>query len=66
MPIHIDWFNFYMHLDKAKNVPDITFSEFKKYLHKLFPYLIEVSEYVNEQYKTIGRIQLLKHVQVIK
>ncbi|MDR4946508.1 phospholipase D-like domain-containing protein [Neobacillus cucumis] len=66
VPIHFDWFTFYMHLDEEKYVPDIDFSEFKNYLHELFPYLIEVSDYINEQYKTIGRIQLLKQIQVIK
>jgi hypothetical protein len=59
LPIHFDWFTFYMHLDEEKYVPDIAFREFKNYLHELFPYLIEVIGFISEQYKTIGRIELL-------
>ncbi|PFP29428.1 hypothetical protein COJ96_11025 [Bacillus sp. AFS073361] len=64
--IHFDWFTFYMHLYEEKYVPDIAFREFKNYLHELFPYLIDVIGFISEQYKTIGRIELLKQIKVIK
>ena len=66
VPIHFDWWNFYIQLYEEKFVPDISFSEFKNFLHKLYPYLIDVTAFINEQYKTIGRIELLKQIKVIK
>jgi hypothetical protein len=65
VPLHFDWFHFYMQLYDEKYVADIAFSEFKHYLHNLYPYLIDVSAVINEQYKTIGRIELLKKIKVI-
>ena len=66
VPIHFDWWSFYMQFYEEKYVPDIASSKFKNYLHKLYPYLIDVTAFINEQYKTIGRIELLKQIEVIK
>jgi phosphatidylserine/phosphatidylglycerophosphate/cardiolipin synthase-like enzyme len=66
VPIHFDWLQFYMQLYEGKHVPDIIFRRFKSYLHELSSYLIDVTTYVNEQYKSIGRIELLKRIGVIK
>ena len=63
---NFDWWHFYMQLYEKKYVPDIAFQEFKNYLHELSQYLIEVTAFIDEQYKTIGRIELLKQIKIIK
>ncbi|MCM3361269.1 MULTISPECIES: phospholipase D-like domain-containing protein [Bacillaceae] len=66
VPLHFDWFHFYMQLYDEKYVTDIAFSDFKHFLQNLYLYLIDVNDFINEQYKTIGRIELLKKIKVIK
>lgn len=66
IPIYFDWWNFYVQMHEEKYVPDIAFSEFKKFIDKLYPYLIDVTAFINEQYKTIGKIELLKQIKIIK
>jgi hypothetical protein len=66
VPIHFDWFTFYMQLAEENYVSDNAFSEFKNYIDKLSPYLIDVISFIKEQYKTIGRFELLKQIKVIK
>ncbi|MFJ7637868.1 MULTISPECIES: hypothetical protein [unclassified Peribacillus] len=65
VPIHYDWWCLYMKLYEGKNVSDTTFNEFKIYINKLSPYLFEVTAFIKEQYKTIGRFELLKKINVI-
>jgi phosphatidylserine/phosphatidylglycerophosphate/cardiolipin synthase-like enzyme len=66
VPKHFDWYQLYMQLYEEKHVPDIIFRSFKNYLHELSSYLIDVTTYVNEQYESIGRIELLERIRVIK
>ncbi|WP_142337794.1 phospholipase D-like domain-containing protein [Bacillus thuringiensis] len=64
--MHFDWWQLYMQLDEQKQVSDNDFLNFKNYLHELSPYLINVINYINEQYENIGRNELLKRIKVIK
>lgn len=66
VPIHFDWWQLYMYLYEEKHVPNNIFSNFKSYIHKLYPFLIEVTNFINKQYETIGRIEFLKKIKVIK
>lgn len=66
VPVHFDWFQLYMQFYEEKPVPDITFRRFKSYLHELSSYLIVVKTFIDEQYESIGRIELLKRAGVIK
>lgn len=38
VPIHFDWYHFYMQLYDEKYVPNIAFIELVNYLHKLSSY----------------------------
>ncbi|HDR6332495.1 TPA: phospholipase D-like domain-containing protein, partial [Bacillus thuringiensis] len=66
IPIHFDWWQLLWELDEKKPIPDITFNNFKNYLYTLSQYLNTVIEYVKEQYESIGRLELLKRIKVIK
>lgn len=66
VPEDFGWFQFYMQLDEENYVSDTSFHDFKNYLHELSPYLIDVSTFINEQYESVGRIELLKRIKVIK
>lgn len=66
IPIHFDWWQLLWELDEKKPIPDITFNNFKDYLYTLSQYLNTVIEYVKEQYESIGRLELLKRIKVIK
>ncbi|MFE4242558.1 phospholipase D-like domain-containing protein [Peribacillus butanolivorans] len=66
VPIHFDWWQLYEQLYEGKHVPDIIFRNFKSYLHILSPYLVDVITFISEQYESIGRIELLKRIRVIK
>lgn len=66
VPAHFDWWQLLMQLDEKKPVSDIAFQGFRLYLQALSPYLVNVTDFVKEQYKTIGRTALLKGIGVIK
>lgn len=66
VPLHFEWFGFYMQLHDEKYVSDIAFNKFQHYLQTMYPYLKDVTEFVNKQYKTIGRVELLKQIKIIK
>ncbi|QEQ20783.1 phospholipase D-like domain-containing protein [Bacillus sp. BS98] len=66
VPVHFDWWQLFMLLSEKKQVPDFMFHNFKEYLYALSLYLNNVTQYVNEQYESIGRIELLKRIKVIK
>lgn len=66
VPSQFNWWPFYMKLYDKKLVTIIEFNKFKDYIHQVSQYLKEVTVFINEQYKTIGRIQLLKNINVIK
>jgi len=66
VPAHFDWWQLYMNLYEEKYVPDFVFHGFRKYLHELSPYLVNVTNFIKEQYKSIGRNALLKKIGVIE
>lgn len=66
IPNHFDWWYFYGQIHQKKQVTDINFSEFKKYLHELTLYLNSVVTHLEKQYKTIGKTELLKQLNIIK
>ncbi|WP_318264034.1 phospholipase D-like domain-containing protein [Peribacillus simplex] len=66
VPTHFDWWQLYMNLYEEKHVPDYIFHEFKSYLNELSPYLVNITTFIKEQYKSIGRFALLKQIKEIK
>ncbi len=66
VPVHFDWFNFYMQIYEKNQVSDSGFDNFKRYIHQLSPYLVDVTSFLREQYERIGRIELLKKIRIIK
>ncbi|MFF8775593.1 hypothetical protein, partial [Kitasatospora sp. NPDC015120] len=63
IPITFNWFDLYMDIYDKEVVSDNTIGEFKNYLLKLAEYLTDVISYVNEQYQSIGRYELLKKLK---
>lgn len=66
VPANFDWWELYMNLYEEKHVPVFVFHKFKNYLHELSPYLANVTNFIKEQYKSIGRNALLKKIGVIE
>lgn len=66
IPINFDWWHLYTQLYEGNHVPDIIFHNFKSYLHEISSFLVDVTTYINEQYESIGRIELLKRIRIIK
>lgn len=67
IPAHFDWWSLYWEIHEEKRIPDnLTFYKFKCYLDEISPYLEDVISYINEQYESIGRIELMKKIGVIR
>jgi hypothetical protein len=66
VPAHFNWWELYMLLYEEKSISDHMFHDFKKYLKELVPYLVKVTSYIKDQYETVGRVELLKRIKVIK
>ncbi|KGR89717.1 hypothetical protein CD30_15665 [Ureibacillus massiliensis 4400831 = CIP 108448 = CCUG 49529] len=66
VPPEYDWFKFYMQLYNEEQVYNVQFEEFKSYLDDAHDYLTHAISFINEQYRTIGRLELLKKAKVIK
>ena len=62
VPAQFDWYELYMNLYDEKHISDNVFREFKIYLHVLYPYLLDIKNYLKEQYESIGRKAFLKKI----
>lgn len=65
-PPEYDWFKLYMQLYNEEQVHKVQFEEFKKYLDNAHEYLTHAISFIDEEYRTIGRLELLKKAKVIK
>lgn len=64
-PPYFNWFSFYMLFYDREVVPEYLFTQFKSYLDDLHDYLSHSISFVDEQYKNIGRLELLKKVKAM-
>ncbi|MDR9744407.1 phospholipase D-like domain-containing protein [Paenibacillus taichungensis] len=66
IPVHFDWWPLYLQIHEEKCVPDDkTFNDFQIYLNGISLYLSNVISFVNEQYQSIGRFELMKMIEKI-
>lgn len=68
VPVHFDWWSFYLRLEEETHLVllDSDFDKFKNYINELYPYLLTVKEYIDEQYKTVGKIEVLRRISAIE
>ncbi|MCU5508228.1 phospholipase D-like domain-containing protein [Bacillus cereus] len=62
IPVQFDWYGLYMNLYEKNQVPDYVFEQFKEYINGLSPYLLSLNDFIEEQYKSIGKFELLKKI----
>lgn len=62
IPVQFDWYRLYMNLYEKNQVPDYVFEQFKEYINGLSPYLLSLNDFIEEQYKSIGKFELLKKI----
>jgi phosphatidylserine/phosphatidylglycerophosphate/cardiolipin synthase-like enzyme len=65
-PPEYDWFKLVMQLYDKEQVHKVQFEEFKRFLDNAHEYLTHAISFIDEQYRTIGRLELLKKAKVIK
>lgn len=67
-PILVDfnWWRFYENIYEGIPVSNEEFLAFKKYINELCLYLTDVTIFINVQYQTIGRNELMKKAKVIE
>ncbi|WP_427108174.1 phospholipase D-like domain-containing protein [Lysinibacillus xylanilyticus] len=65
-PKSFDWFGLYMEIYDDNTISEEQFSVFTYYLNYLQDYLIQAIKFINNQYKTIGRLETLKRAKVIE
>lgn len=64
-PPKYDWYTLVMQLYEKEQVHKDQFEEFQRYLDNAHEFLTHAILFIDEQYRTIGRLELLKKAKVI-
>ncbi|NHN33124.1 phospholipase D-like domain-containing protein [Paenibacillus agricola] len=66
VPSEFDWWPIYMSIHDGTQISETIYQDFMSYIRVIHPYLIQVSNYVKEQYESIGRNELMKKIGILK